>query len=91
MRASGLRAELRRGYYVAMRLGPWVIEPQERRAGWLFRATVAERTGPWTEGLDLAAVLGPVEWIWRDVPVAEADGQVTVPLTRRPDTVGDRG
>ena len=63
--ARGVSGELRAGYQLAARLGPWEMAQGQNSVS--LRATVHERFEPWWSWrpLDLALYIGGVEWSWR--------------------------
>lgn len=94
MRASGPCGEVRYGYQVAIRTGPWTIARFEDGPGscFMFAATVTDVDEVWLaqRPLDLVLALGQVEWVWRAVAPSVVDGRVELRLTRRPDVIGPR-
>ena len=90
MRASGQGGEVRYGYQVAARTGPWVIARDER--GFAFTAPLLDADEVWIaqRPLDLVLALGQVEWVWRGVEPHVADGRIELLLMRRPDVAGPR-
>lgn len=87
MRASGSSGELRHGYQVAARTGPWVIARDEDERHFTFSARMLATDPVWLvqRPLDLVIVLGPLEWTWRNVAPTIDDDRLIVELTRRPD------
>lgn len=92
MRASGPCGELRYGYQVAARLGPWVIARDEDARYFTFSGATLTTDEVWLaqRPLDLVLALGSIEWVWRDIMPTIVDGRVTLELTRRPDVAGPR-
>lgn len=92
MRATGHTGEVRYGYRVAARTGPWVIARDEDAHNFTFLAAVFETDEVWLaqRPLDLVLALGQVEWVWRDVIPTIVDGRMMLQLTRRPDVAGPR-
>src|SRR2546425_843186 len=87
MRASGPSGELRYGYQVAARTGKWVIETAHSVPGFTFTSRLVENDEVWIsrKPLDLILMLGPFEWIWKDVDASITGMDVSILLTRRPD------
>lgn len=86
MRASGPSGVLRAGYQWAADLGAWEIAPHAAPATFTLRAHVLTQHDYWMQqdSLDVAILLGRVEWLWRGVTVHRDGDTVTVLLTERP-------
>ena len=87
-RATGHGGELRYGYQVASRLGPWVIEHDGKL--FQFSAPLVDPNEAWLvrRPLHLILALGQVEWAWHEVEPVTVGGTVHIKLSRRPDVVG---
>jgi hypothetical protein len=90
MRASGTHGELRVGYQVAARLGPWSMEQAAQvPVAYEFRALVLHENSFWItqRPLDLVVALGTVEWTWRDVSFERDGRHIVVELCIRPEVL----